>query len=94
MRPVDLYFRILEENTGIERGDFEVQIGEHGEVISVFLGGVRVTGKIDVNEFVEVMLGQGYLVAKAQAAMYDEKDDACSAAKRMAEYALERKVGT
>lgn len=64
-RPTDLYFTLHENGMAEPHGEFEVQLGLLGEVINVWIGGVKVTGAVDVNEFMEQLIGQGFLAQRS-----------------------------
>lgn len=73
-RPLDIFFNIIEDG-GAHRGEFDIQLGDYGEILSLFIGGVRVNGFVEVHELIELLLGQGYLIARSEKAKADFEND-------------------
>jgi len=86
---IDLAFNISEEGSETSEALLEVSLAQGGSVREVFVGGVRVSGKIYVHEFVELLLGQSYLCNRAQQIIH-EGQYALEAHKSMRDLELER----
>lgn len=62
---MDLKFNILDERNK-HRGDFEISVGNRGEIISVSISGIKVKGMVSVNEFIELLLDPEYILSELE----------------------------
>lgn len=70
-----LHFDLVEANSKITRGFVDFDLGKYGDIHNVVLGGVHCKKTMTPEEFIELLVGQGYLFAKASEIDLDELEE-------------------
>lgn len=68
MKPLDLYFSIVEDGSILPVGEFEIQVSEDGNITGVWIIQKKFSGKVDINEFVTLLVGERFLKDRADKA--------------------------
>lgn len=75
MKSLDLYFSVVEDGSILPLGEFEIQVSEDGNITGVWIIQKKFSGKVDINEFVALLVGERFLKDRADKAKQAFKED-------------------